>query len=53
MESMPNINKISKQISSFLFSQDIFTGPLDELPKTQSVFTLIGGKVVYDAKVLK
>jgi predicted amidohydrolase YtcJ len=42
-----------KQADLTILSQDIFTGPLNELPKTRSVFTLIGGKVVYDAKVLK
>ena len=36
-----------------VLSQDIFKIPLPELPKTKSVLTLVGGKVVYDAKVLK
>lgn len=36
-----------------VLSQDIFTVPVDELPKTSSVLTIIGGKVVYDAGVLK
>jgi len=35
-----------------VLSQDIFHIPLNELPKTESVLTLVGGKVVYDAKVL-
>jgi predicted amidohydrolase YtcJ len=35
-----------------VLSQDIFTVPLPELPKTESVLTLVGGKVVYDAKVI-
>ncbi len=35
-----------------VLSQDIFTVPLAELPKTESVLTLVGGKVVYDAKVV-
>ena len=42
-----------KQADLTVLSQDIFTAPLDELPKTQSVLTLIGGKVVYDSRVLK
>lgn len=36
-----------------VLSQDIFTSPLSEMPKTQSLLTIIGGKIVYDAKVLK
>jgi predicted amidohydrolase YtcJ len=35
-----------------VLSQDIFTTPLPGLPKTESVLTLVGGKVVYDAKVV-
>lgn len=35
-----------------VLSQDIFTVPVDELPKTESVLTLVGGKVEYDAGVL-
>lgn len=35
-----------------VLSQDIFTVPPPELPKTTSVFTLVSGKVVYDAKVI-
>jgi predicted amidohydrolase YtcJ len=35
-----------------VLSQDIFSVPPPELPKTESVFTLVGGQVVYDAKVL-
>jgi len=33
-----------------VLSQDIFTVPTGELPKTQAVLTLVGGKVVYKAK---
>lgn len=29
-------------------SQGIFTGPLPELPKTQSLLTLVGGKIVHE-----
>jgi predicted amidohydrolase YtcJ len=32
-----------------VLSQDIFTVPTEELPKTISVLTLVGGKVVYKA----
>lgn len=35
-----------------VLSQDIFSVPLPELPKTVSVLTLVGGKVVYDAKII-
>ena len=35
-----------------VLSQDIFTIPTGELPKTTSVLTLVGGKIVYDAGVL-
>jgi predicted amidohydrolase YtcJ len=36
-----------------VLSQDIFTVPAEDLPKTVSVMTLVGGKVIYDAHVLK
>ncbi|HEX8350131.1 MAG TPA: amidohydrolase [Hymenobacter sp.] len=36
-----------------VLSQDIFTVPPPALPKTSSILTLVGGQVVYDAKVLK
>jgi hypothetical protein len=32
-----------------VLSQDIFTVPIDSLPATQSVLTLVGGEIVYDA----
>ena len=35
-----------------VLTQDIFHIPLNDLPNTESVLTLVGGKVVYDAKVL-
>ena len=35
-----------------VLSQDIFEIPLQDLPKTESVLTMVGGKVVYDAKVV-
>jgi hypothetical protein len=36
-----------------VLSQDIFSVPLQELPKTESVLTLVGGKAVFDAGILK
>ena len=36
-----------------VLSQDIFTVPLPELPKTESVLTMVGGKSIYDAGALK
>jgi predicted amidohydrolase YtcJ len=36
-----------------VLSQDIFTVPVDELPKTESVLTMIGGRIEYDAGVLR
>jgi predicted amidohydrolase YtcJ len=35
-----------------VLSQDIFTVPASDLPKTTSVLTLVGGKVVYDANAI-
>jgi hypothetical protein len=35
-----------------VLSQDIFRVPPPELPKTESVLTMVGGKIVYDAKVV-
>jgi hypothetical protein len=35
-----------------VLSQDIFHVPPDELPKTESVLTMVGGKIVYDAKAV-
>jgi predicted amidohydrolase YtcJ len=36
-----------------VLSQDIFIAPVTELPKTQSLLTIVGGKIVYDAKILR
>ncbi len=36
-----------------VLSQDIFSVSPDKLPKTQSILTIVGGKIVHDAKVLK
>jgi hypothetical protein len=35
-----------------VLSQDIFEVPPPELPKTMSVLTMVGGKIVYDKKAL-
>jgi predicted amidohydrolase YtcJ len=36
-----------------VLSQDIFRVPPGDLPKTESVLTLVGGKIVYDAKTVR
>jgi len=36
-----------------VLSQDIFSVPPPELPKTESVLTMVGGKIVCDAKALR
>lgn len=36
-----------------VLSQDIFNIPAEKLPKTASIFTVIGGEVVYDANILR
>ena len=36
-----------------VLSQDIFTAPLNALPATQSVLTLVGGKIIFDAGTLR
>jgi len=36
-----------------VLSQDIFTAPAPELPKTQSLLTIVGGKIVYEAQFFK
>jgi predicted amidohydrolase YtcJ len=35
-----------------VLSQDIFHVPASELPKTVSILTVVGGKVVYDPNVV-
>jgi predicted amidohydrolase YtcJ len=35
-----------------VLSQDVFTVPLDDLPKTESVLTMVGGRIVWDAHAL-
>jgi type IV secretion system coupling TraD/TrwB family protein/amidohydrolase family protein len=36
-----------------VLSQDVFTVPSHDLPKTVSVMTLVGGKTIYDAHLLR
>jgi predicted amidohydrolase YtcJ len=36
-----------------VLSQDIFAVPLGDLPKTESILTLVGGKIVWDAEVVR
>jgi predicted amidohydrolase YtcJ len=36
-----------------VLSQDLFTAPVSELPKTNSLLTIVGGKIVFDARILK
>ena len=36
-----------------VLSQDIFAVSVDELPRTESVLTLVGGRVVWDAGVMR
>jgi len=35
-----------------VLSQDIFQVATEELPKTESILTLVGGKIVYDGHIL-
>jgi len=35
-----------------VLSQDIFSVPFSDLPKTESILTFVGGKVIYDAKAI-
>lgn len=35
-----------------VLSRDIFTVDASDLPKTESVLTMVGGKIVYDGKVI-
>jgi predicted amidohydrolase YtcJ len=36
-----------------VLSQDIFAVPLNELPRTQSLLTVMDGKIVFDEQTLK
>lgn len=42
--------EVGKLADLAVLSQDVFSVPSSELPKTESVLTLVGGKTVYDAK---
>ena len=44
---------VGKLADLVVLSQDIFTVPVPELPKTHSVLTLVGGKVVYDVSAAR
>jgi hypothetical protein len=41
---------VGKLADVAVLSQDIFTVPPQELPKTQAVLTLVGGKIVVDRR---
>ena len=43
---------VGKLADLVVLSQDIFGVPAPELPKTHSILTVVGGKVVYDANEL-
>jgi predicted amidohydrolase YtcJ len=45
--------EVGKLADLAVLSQDIFTVAPPDLPKTQSVLTLVGGKIVHDAHVLQ
>jgi predicted amidohydrolase YtcJ len=44
---------VGKLADLAVLSQDILTVPVAELPKTESVLTMVGGKTVYDSGALK
>ncbi len=44
--------RVGKLADLAVLSQDIFTVPPPELPKTRAVLTLVGGKIVVDTHVL-
>lgn len=41
-----------KRADLAVLSQDVFHVPLQELPRTGSVLTMVGGKILYDTKAL-
>jgi len=43
---------VGKLADLAVLTQDIFEVPSQDLPRTKSVLTLVGGKIVYDAHVL-
>ena len=44
---------VGKVADLAVLSQDIFKIPVSVLPQTKSVLTMVQGKIVYDAQVLK
>jgi predicted amidohydrolase YtcJ len=52
MEQEKGTLEAGKLADLAVLSQDIFAVPSDDLPKTVSLLTMVGGKVVYDAGVL-
>lgn len=44
---------VGKVADLAILSQDIFEIPVPALPQTKSVLTMVNGKIVYDAQVLK
>ena len=44
---------VGKLADLAVLSQDIFAVPAPELPQTRSVLTIVGGRVVFDGKVLE
>jgi predicted amidohydrolase YtcJ len=53
MEQEKGTLEAGKLADLAILSQDIFSVSTEEMAKTESVLTLVGGKVVYDAHVLK
>ena len=44
---------VGKVADLAVLSQDIFEIPAPALPQTKSILTMVNGKIVYDAHVLK
>jgi predicted amidohydrolase YtcJ len=44
--------EVGKLADLAVLSQDIFTVDVSQLPKTESVLTMVGGKIVYDERVV-
>lgn len=45
--------EVDKVADFAVLSQNIFEMPIDALPATQSIMTVLGGEIVYDGQVLK
>jgi hypothetical protein len=41
--------EVGKFADLAVLSQDIFAAPIGDLPKTESLMTMVGGEIVYDA----